>query len=185
MESNDASTMARTLADDHVLVDGYGKAYTKTDCIEDARGGETHYVHQDDSAQTVRVWGDTAVVTGKLRAQGTEDGKKADYTLWSATPMCVRPRAGATSLDGVAATAQGASEAHPGSRPHARNKSAGLIKHFIQQVVTGSFPICVTPVKDPGPPRCCATVGAKYLVPPTRDEFGLGCPKECGARTLP
>jgi ketosteroid isomerase-like protein len=39
-------------------------------------------VHQEDSDQTVRVWGDTAVVTAKLWAQGIEDGEPADYTLW-------------------------------------------------------------------------------------------------------
>jgi hypothetical protein len=32
--------------------------------------------------RTVRVWGDTAVVTAKLREKGIEDGKPFDYTLW-------------------------------------------------------------------------------------------------------
>jgi ketosteroid isomerase-like protein len=82
VEQNDAATMARILADDFVLVDGNGKAYTKKDLVDDAKSGKTHYVHQEDSDQTVRVWGDTAVVTAKLWAQGIEDGEPADYTLW-------------------------------------------------------------------------------------------------------
>ncbi|MFL6546975.1 MAG: nuclear transport factor 2 family protein, partial [Candidatus Udaeobacter sp.] len=40
------------------------------------------YEHQEDSAQKVRVWGDTAVVTALLWAKGTEDGKAFDYKLW-------------------------------------------------------------------------------------------------------
>jgi ketosteroid isomerase-like protein len=82
VEQNDAATMARILADDFVLVVGDGKAYTKTDLVEDARSGKTHYVHQQDSNQTVRVWGDTAVVTALLWAKGIEDGKAVDYKLW-------------------------------------------------------------------------------------------------------
>jgi ketosteroid isomerase-like protein len=82
VEQNDAATMARILADDFVLVVGNGKAYTKTDLVEDAKSGKTHYAQQEDSDQSVRVWGDTAVVTAKLWAQGIEDGKSVDYTLW-------------------------------------------------------------------------------------------------------
>jgi ketosteroid isomerase-like protein len=82
VEQNDAPTMARILADDFVLVVGNGKAYTKTDLVDDAKSGKTHYVHQEDSDQTVRVWGDTAVVTAKLWAKGIEDGKAVDYTVW-------------------------------------------------------------------------------------------------------
>ena len=82
VEKNDAATMARILADDYVLVDGNGKSYTKADLVNDAKSGKTHYVHQEDSQQTVRIWGDTAVVTALLWAQGIEDGASVDYKLW-------------------------------------------------------------------------------------------------------
>lgn len=82
VETNDAATMARILADDYVLVDGNGKSYTKADLVNDAKSGKTHYVHQEDSQQTVRIWGDTAVVTALLWAQGIEDGASVDYKLW-------------------------------------------------------------------------------------------------------
>jgi hypothetical protein len=39
-------------------------------------------VHQQDSEQTVRIWGNTAVVTALLWAQGIEDGAAVDYKLW-------------------------------------------------------------------------------------------------------
>ena len=82
VEQNDAATMARILADDFILVVGSGKTYTKADLVADAKSGKTHYDHQVDSAQTVRVWGDTAVVTALLWAKGIEDGASVDYKLW-------------------------------------------------------------------------------------------------------
>jgi len=62
---NDVATMDRILADDYVLVTGSGKTYNKTDLLDDARSGQVIYEHQEDTSQTVRVWGDTAVVTAK------------------------------------------------------------------------------------------------------------------------
>lgn len=82
VKRNDADTMDRILADDFVLVTGLGKTYTKADLLEEARSKLMVYEHQEDSSQKVRVWGDTAVVTALLWAQGTEDGKAFDYKLW-------------------------------------------------------------------------------------------------------
>ena len=79
---NDAATMNRILADDFVLVTGSGKTYNKTDLLNEVRRGQVRYEHQEDSAQTVRVWGDTAVVTAKLWEKGTDGGKPFEYTLW-------------------------------------------------------------------------------------------------------
>jgi ketosteroid isomerase-like protein len=92
VEKNDTTTMARILADDFVLVDGNGKSYSKADLINDAKGGKTHYVHQEDSEQTVRVWGDTAVVTALLWAQGIEDGESVNYKLWFADTYVRTPK---------------------------------------------------------------------------------------------
>ena len=82
VEQNDAKTMAEILADDFVLVEGDGKRSTKADLVNDAKSGKTHYVHQDDSERTVAVFGDTGVVTAKLRATGIEDGVRVDYLQW-------------------------------------------------------------------------------------------------------
>ena len=60
---NDAATMDRILADDFTLVTGSGKTYSKADLLAEARSGNFHYEHQEDTNQTVRIWGDTAVVT--------------------------------------------------------------------------------------------------------------------------
>jgi ketosteroid isomerase-like protein len=82
VKHNDADTMDRILADDFVLVTGSGKSYTKADLLNEARSGKTRYEIQDDTDQTVRVWGDTAVITAKLRAKGATDGKPFDKTVW-------------------------------------------------------------------------------------------------------
>ncbi len=82
VERNDAVTMDRILADDFVLVTGMGKTYTKDDLLEEARSGRMVYEYQRDGDQTVRVWGDTAVITALLQAKGTDEGKPFDYKLW-------------------------------------------------------------------------------------------------------
>jgi ketosteroid isomerase-like protein len=82
VKAHDASTMDGILADDFLLVTGSGKTYSKADLLAEARSTSTHYDHQEDTNQTVRILGDSAVVTAKLWAQGTEDGKPFDYSLW-------------------------------------------------------------------------------------------------------
>jgi ketosteroid isomerase-like protein len=81
VKNNDAATMSRILADDFVLVTGRGKTYNKTDLLKGANG-LTLYEHQEDTDQTVRVWGDTAVITALLWVKGTDSGKPFDYKLW-------------------------------------------------------------------------------------------------------
>ncbi|MFZ0830584.1 MAG: nuclear transport factor 2 family protein [Thermoplasmata archaeon] len=79
---SDATAMDRILTDDFLLVTGSGKTFTKADLLAEARDGRVIYQRQDDSEKTVRVWGDTAVVTALLWAQGTEDGKPFEYRVW-------------------------------------------------------------------------------------------------------
>lgn len=82
VEKNDADTMDRILADGFVLVTGSGKTYSKADLIQAARSRQVNYERQADSEQTVRVWGDTAVVTARLFEKGTDNGKPFEHTLW-------------------------------------------------------------------------------------------------------
>jgi ketosteroid isomerase-like protein len=79
---NDASTMNRILADDFTLVTGSGKTYTKADMLNDAKGAATNYERNDEDIQTVRVWGNTAVVTAKLWEKGTTNGQSFDRRFW-------------------------------------------------------------------------------------------------------
>lgn len=82
VKANDAATMDRLLADDFILVVGSGKTYTKADLLKEARSGSVQYEHQEDTEQTVRVWGNTAVITAKLWEKGADSGKPFDKTLW-------------------------------------------------------------------------------------------------------
>lgn len=82
VKSNDAATMDRILADDFDVVTGAGKKYTKADLLQMARTRRVQYEHQEDSDQTVRVWGDTAVVTAKIWLKGIDEGKPFDWHLW-------------------------------------------------------------------------------------------------------
>jgi ketosteroid isomerase-like protein len=82
VKNNNLEVMNRMLADDFILVTGAGKVFTKKDLLEEARSGQYVWEHQEDTSQTVRLWGDTAVVTAKLWGKGTKDGKPFDHTLW-------------------------------------------------------------------------------------------------------
>lgn len=100
---NDAATMDRILADGFILVTGKGKVYTKADLLAEARGGKTVYERQHDSRQTVRVFGDTAVITALLHAKGTEEGKPFEYEVWFSDTY-VRTAAGWRYVFGQSAT---------------------------------------------------------------------------------
>ena len=82
VKNHDAATMDRILADEFVLVTGKGKVFTKADLLKEAADTEVIYERQEDSNQTVRVWGNVAVVTALLWAKGTEKGVPFDYKLW-------------------------------------------------------------------------------------------------------
>jgi ketosteroid isomerase-like protein len=84
VKANDADTIDRILAPDHVLVTGRGKTFDKADALAEARQKQTTYEHQEEEegTQKVRVWGDTAVVTALLWIKGVRDGKPIEYRLW-------------------------------------------------------------------------------------------------------
>ena len=82
VQNNDAETMDRILADDFILVLGDGSTFTKDDLLASARNKDEIYEYQEDTQQTVRIWGDTAVVTALLRSKGTTNGEPFEHKLW-------------------------------------------------------------------------------------------------------
>lgn len=84
VKRNDAATMARILDDRFVLVLGDGRTATRADLLEEARRQSITYDQQDEESgtQSVRLFGDTAVVTAKLWVKGTRAGTAFDRTLW-------------------------------------------------------------------------------------------------------
>jgi hypothetical protein len=86
---NDAATIDRLLPHDYALVSATGEVETKTDLLNEARTQKYVYSHQQDSDQTVRIWGNTAVLTALLWAEGTAEGKHFNVKLWfSDTYVC-------------------------------------------------------------------------------------------------
>jgi ketosteroid isomerase-like protein len=86
VKANDVATMSRILMDDFTLVIGVGKPFDKKSLLDSARNEDAIYTHQEEIAgtQTVRVHGDTAVVTALLWIGYTPKGGGAaqDYKLW-------------------------------------------------------------------------------------------------------
>lgn len=82
---NDAATMERILHSDMVLVHGNGSTSTRAELLQEARDKAINYEQQeeDSGTQTVRVWGDTAVVTARLWVKGVRrDGSVFDRRVW-------------------------------------------------------------------------------------------------------
>jgi ketosteroid isomerase-like protein len=82
VKDNDAKTMDAILADDFVLVTGTGRHFTKADLLREAKSSTMRYEHQEDTEQSVHVWGDTGVINAKLWVKGTEAGRSVEYVLW-------------------------------------------------------------------------------------------------------
>ncbi len=84
VKRNDAAAMAKILDDRFVLVLGDGRTATKTDLLDNATRKSITYEQQDEEAgtQTVRLFGDTAVVTAKLWVKGERAGAAFDRKLW-------------------------------------------------------------------------------------------------------
>jgi ketosteroid isomerase-like protein len=81
---NDVKTMERILHKDMILVLGNGTAQTRDELMKEARDKSIVYEQQDEDpgTQTVRVWGDTAVVTARLWVKGVSNGHAFNRRLW-------------------------------------------------------------------------------------------------------
>lgn len=92
VKANDWAGMDAILADDFILVTGTGKVFTKQDLLDGARNKDVIWEHQEDTQQTVRVWGNTAVVTALLWEKGVASGKPIDQRLWFSDTYVKTPK---------------------------------------------------------------------------------------------
>lgn len=84
VKRNDAETMGQILHEDFILVLGTGKTYTRADLLESARAEHVKYERQDEDpgTQTVRMYGDTAIVTARLWLKYVSESKADERRLW-------------------------------------------------------------------------------------------------------
>lgn len=84
VERNDVAAMAGILHPQFELVLGDGRRFGRDDLLRAARDQESSYQHQveDPGTQTVRVVGDTAIVTARLWLKGRRANGAFDYRLW-------------------------------------------------------------------------------------------------------
>jgi len=74
----DAEFAERTLADDYIAIGPLGQITTKSDTISARKRSQLHYDAIEISELVVRVYGKTAVVTGRVDVKGSELGE--DFT---------------------------------------------------------------------------------------------------------
>lgn len=84
VKRNDADAMDQILHPTFALVLGNGVVVTREALLAEARSGDYIYEIQDEDigTQKVRLWGDTAIVTARLRIKGTFRREPFDRTLW-------------------------------------------------------------------------------------------------------
>lgn len=84
VKRNDADAIDAILHPRQILVLGNGTVVTREEQMAEAREAAITYEIQDEDpgTQTVQVWGDTAVVTARLRIKGTRKGQPFDRTSW-------------------------------------------------------------------------------------------------------
>jgi len=71
-----AATFDKYNADDFTLIQGNGAVSTKAETVEGYRSGKSRYQQMDLSDVKVRIYGNTAVVTGIVTYTGEQAGLK-------------------------------------------------------------------------------------------------------------
>jgi ketosteroid isomerase-like protein len=74
----DVTALDRMTSDDYTFITLRGELRTKSDILKGFASGSFHYESRQISDLKVRVYGDTAVVTGRSVQKGMENGK--DYS---------------------------------------------------------------------------------------------------------
>jgi ketosteroid isomerase-like protein len=72
---NDANFTERMVANDYLAIGPLGNVITKRDSVSVRRRSQVHYDSIDVSELVVRIYGDTAVVTGRADVRGTDAGE--------------------------------------------------------------------------------------------------------------
>jgi ketosteroid isomerase-like protein len=111
VKANDVSTIDRILHPDMILILGNGTVVTRAQLLQEASERKITYQQQDEvpGTQTVRLYGDTAVVTALLWVKAVRNGTLIDKRVWFSdvylrTPSGWRYAFGQASLNVAAPT---------------------------------------------------------------------------------
>ena len=74
----DAATLDRMTSDDYTFITLRGELRTKAEIVKGFQSGAFKYESRTISELNIRVYGDTAIVTGRSTQEGAENGK--DYS---------------------------------------------------------------------------------------------------------
>jgi uncharacterized protein (TIGR02246 family) len=74
----DASVLERMTADDYTFITLRGELRTKSDIVKGFQSGSFRYQSRQISDLKIRVYGNSAIVTGRSTQRGSENGK--DYS---------------------------------------------------------------------------------------------------------
>jgi len=79
--ARDARRVSDLLADDWILINGAAKSKTKAELLAEIVRPEMEFQALDARDVMVRVWGDTAVITGTLHQRYRLRGRQTELTL--------------------------------------------------------------------------------------------------------
>jgi len=74
----DVATLEKQTSDDYTLINMNGQMSDKSQMLNAFKSGQTKLTADEVSDMKVRVYGNTAVITGKADVKGTLGGKDAD-----------------------------------------------------------------------------------------------------------
>ena len=77
----DVATLDKTTSDDYVLINMNGRMTGKSEMIAGFKSGQSKLTSEELSDLKVRVYGNTAVITGKADVKGTLGGTDATGTI--------------------------------------------------------------------------------------------------------
>ena len=78
IRDKDATALDRILADDYTYTDSRGRVSNKADSLRQARSVGGRMTSFQTSDEKAHIFGDTAVVTGRLRVEGVSGGEPYD-----------------------------------------------------------------------------------------------------------
>lgn len=93
MTANDLPALGALLADDLIYTHSSGVADNKAAYLEALRSGKTRYVSIAPETTNVRIFGDTAIINGRIKAMVESGGQKNDLNL---SYLCAWVRRGGT-----------------------------------------------------------------------------------------